>query len=298
MDSIISSFCKSLAAFCNHVESSSQELSESVQRKPIPLDSAASAFFRSLDRRISATASDLNLLQSIAFDTVSFEELLGYCNEVYKVNHKYISELKDRLRSFGCVPEIEMDDEENHELDEHSSFSCTSTKTDKSLKRPVVDELFDDAPSLKSLGLSDVSVAPLAFEGSGSAASSNLSSQKLMSQNLLANGSTVDAVNSAAKVSKIRKAVIEVSENDYDQLPAFMKGLSSWEELQLAIEKINSYLCGNDGANASDALDNDVLEMLDLGRKARSYLLLLLRLNQLSAETIGGSILYRVRNNY
>lgn len=37
----------------------------------------------------------------MSFGTVSFEELLGYCNEVYKKNQSDLSELEDHLRTFG-----------------------------------------------------------------------------------------------------------------------------------------------------------------------------------------------------
>lgn len=37
MEAFISAFCRSLAVFCNHVQSSSQALSDSIHRRPIPL---------------------------------------------------------------------------------------------------------------------------------------------------------------------------------------------------------------------------------------------------------------------
>lgn len=40
----------------------------------------------------------------MSFGTVSFEELLGYCNEVYKKNQSDLSELEDHLRTFGYAP--------------------------------------------------------------------------------------------------------------------------------------------------------------------------------------------------
>ncbi|EHA8587263.1 hypothetical protein COCNU_scaffold001721G000020 [Cocos nucifera] len=108
MEAAITAFCQSLASFCHHVQSSSQALSDSIQRRSIPLDSASYAFLQSLDRRISSTSTDLNLLESMAFGTVSFEELLGHCNEVYKTNQKYISDLQDLMHPFGYVPGIHL----------------------------------------------------------------------------------------------------------------------------------------------------------------------------------------------
>lgn len=68
------------------------------------IDSASSTFLQCLNRRVSSTGSDLNLLQSMSFDTVSFEELLGHCNEVYKKNNADLLDLEDQLRSFGYIP--------------------------------------------------------------------------------------------------------------------------------------------------------------------------------------------------
>ncbi|RWW17051.1 hypothetical protein GW17_00019035 [Ensete ventricosum] len=104
METAISAFCQALAAFCHHVDTASKSLSDSIQRRPIPLDSAASAFLQSLDRRISCAGADLELLESMAFGTVSFEELLGHCNEVFKNHQRCIADLEDRMQSFGYVP--------------------------------------------------------------------------------------------------------------------------------------------------------------------------------------------------
>lgn len=40
----------------------------------------------------------------MSFGTVSFEELLGHCNEVYKKNQSDLIQLEDRLKDFGYVP--------------------------------------------------------------------------------------------------------------------------------------------------------------------------------------------------
>lgn len=56
---------------------------------------------QSVNRRVSAAASDLNMLESMSCSTVSFEELLGHCNEVLKKNQNDVSALADSL---GYVP--------------------------------------------------------------------------------------------------------------------------------------------------------------------------------------------------
>ncbi|KAK1424226.1 hypothetical protein QVD17_19547 [Tagetes erecta] len=55
-----------------------------------------------LRHRVSTTTRDLNLLESMAFDTVSLEELLGHYNEIYKKNESDIVEIEDRLSAF-CI---------------------------------------------------------------------------------------------------------------------------------------------------------------------------------------------------
>lgn len=64
-------------------------------------DSVSSSFIKCLNRRVSSASADLNVLDSMTFGTVSFEELLGHCNEVYKKNQSDLVLLQDRLQSFG-----------------------------------------------------------------------------------------------------------------------------------------------------------------------------------------------------
>ncbi|GMP98440.1 hypothetical protein CsSME_00046323 [Camellia sinensis var. sinensis] len=140
MDDSIRVFCKTLASFCNHLQSSCDALKQSLQRRPIPLDSASSTFVQCLNRRVSSTNSDLNLLESMSFGTVSFEELLGNCNEVYKKNQK---------------PDID-------EEDEASDYS--SAPLGLELKTVDTDPLLEDSLSLQDLGLSDVCLATIASD--------------------------------------------------------------------------------------------------------------------------------------
>lgn len=182
MEEGIRSLTRSLASFCNHLESSCYALKQSLDRRPIPLgmlplpliswflsiishlkpfprciyslcffyfsefkfhqtvalqffpfffffsltsfnfssqteenmlwllllgvcvcviDSVSSSFIKCLNRRVSSASGDINVLDSMILDTVSFEELLGHCNEVYKKNQSDLSELQDRLKSLG-----------------------------------------------------------------------------------------------------------------------------------------------------------------------------------------------------
>ncbi|XP_059643139.1 uncharacterized protein LOC132284996 [Cornus florida] len=268
MDASIAMFCKTLAGFCNHLQSSCDALKQSIERRPIPLDSASSTYVQRLNNRVSSTSGDLNLLESMSFGTVSFEELLGHCNEVYKKTESDLVELEDRLRSFGYVPEI--DKVENDEVCDDSSIPL-----ELDLKTVHEDPLFEDSLSLQDLGLSDVCLATIASEA-----------KKMID--------SPDMCLREPTKSGALKPTISISENDYEDLPSYMKSLASWEDLLAAVEKMNSSLREQVKTEGGNFFLQSELALLGLGPKARSYLLLLVRLNRLVVETIDGSISYRV----
>ncbi|KAJ1392742.1 hypothetical protein SESBI_35569 [Sesbania bispinosa] len=307
----ISSFCNALASFCNHLHSTSEALKQSIDRRPIPLDSASSTFVQCLNRRVSSASADLDLLDSMSFGTVSFEELLGHCNELYKKNHTDLLELEDRLKSYGyvSVPDIEEEDEVE-DIQPHvseggsespSSFYGSLSVADSSFKCFEEDALLDESLSLKKLGLSDACLATLASEG-------DLSSQepekvqefkhlhqsipdKMMSfegREFLSYEADQKNLNPAEAPGSILK----ILNSEFECLPAYMKGLTSWEDLLVAVDKINSSLSKKtDGCNF---FRQDEIPSFELGPKARSYLLLLVRMNRLVVETIDGLLSYRV----
>ncbi|KAK3435855.1 hypothetical protein EUGRSUZ_C00285 [Eucalyptus grandis] len=90
--------------FRNHLQSSVDALQQSIDCRPIPLDSASSTFIQCLNLRVSTASSDLNLLDAMSFGTVSFEELLGHCNKVFQKNQSDLAQLEERLKSFGYIP--------------------------------------------------------------------------------------------------------------------------------------------------------------------------------------------------
>lgn len=53
---------------------------------------------------MSTVNVDLNLLESMTLETVSFEELLGHVSEVYKKNESDLLELQKQLKAVGYVP--------------------------------------------------------------------------------------------------------------------------------------------------------------------------------------------------
>ncbi|KAK8702405.1 hypothetical protein V6N13_020760 [Hibiscus sabdariffa] len=77
MEELITNLSKSLGSFCNHLQSSCDALKQSVDRRPIPLDSASSTFVQCLNRRVSTATVDLNLLDSMSFLRGTLRSLLS-----------------------------------------------------------------------------------------------------------------------------------------------------------------------------------------------------------------------------
>ncbi|PSS15830.1 Angiomotin like [Actinidia chinensis var. chinensis] len=301
MDDSIRVFGKALASFCNDLQRSCDALKQSVDRRPIPLDSASSTFVQCLNRRVSSTSSDLNMLESMSFGTVSFEELLGYCNEVYKKNQSDLAELEDRLGSFGYVPEPDIDEEDVASDDSNVGLGFE-------LKMVDADPLLEDSLSLKDLGLSDVCLATIASEANKNVDSLDISVPELMNPcNENQHGMkgqyrpapkfldmTAGEVEDDLKSVGVPQSVINISKDDYENLPSYMKTLASWEDLLAAVEKMNSIMSQKKITKGGSFFHQDDLASMDLGHKGRSYLLLLLRMNRLVVETVDGLISYRV----
>ncbi|KAL1351123.1 hypothetical protein HN51_015083 [Arachis hypogaea] len=284
-------FCNALASFCNHLQSNSDALKLSIDRRPIPLDSASSTFVQSLNRRVSTSAADLELLDSMSFGTVSFEELLGHCNELYKKNHSDLLELEDRLKSsYGYVPAPDFEDEEDDEEEEEGEI--LAPVPDSSFNE---DDLFDESMSLKQLGLSDACLATLASGEPEKDQEFKLQQQPVVDKivasegrNFLSDEANKENLESAEPSSSL----IKISEREFECLPGYMKGLVTWEDLLVAVDKINSSL--RKKTNGGNYFRQDEIPSFDLGPKARSYLLVLVRMNRLVVETIDGILSYRV----
>ncbi|XP_030512524.2 uncharacterized protein LOC115726681 isoform X1 [Rhodamnia argentea] len=324
MEETITTLSKSLGYFCNHLQSSVDALKQSMDRRPIPLDSSSSTFIQCLNRRVSTASSDLNLLDSMSFGTVSFEELLGHCNEVFKKNQSDLAQLEERLKSFGYVPNVDNDEEDaiddlsspieldpnfplaNGGFDQPSSCSGRLTAAASMTKSFEEDSLFDDSISLKRLGISDLALATIASEANGETVEPNLclrQPQKYDGSCLRNQEDKMQdlerpyqpaTVNLGTSEVEGPKSVVKASKDEYESLPSYMKSLASWEDLLIAIGKINSYLSKKENLLEHKCFFQDEISSLALGPKARSYLLLLTRMNHLVVETVDGLISYRV----
>ncbi|KAH9322859.1 hypothetical protein KI387_017498, partial [Taxus chinensis] len=74
--------------------------------------SSLNPFVEGLNRRATSTNNQVEALESMTIDTISFRELLGHCNELYKQNENAVSVLQDRLKEYGYeAVEIDSSDE-------------------------------------------------------------------------------------------------------------------------------------------------------------------------------------------
>lgn len=194
-------FCNQLRSFCDHLQSMCNDLKASMQRPPIPLGSSLNSSLEGLNRRLQSTNQQVEALESMTIDTISFQELLGHCNQIYKQNEVAVAVLEDRLKEYGYEPgENDSGDEPSpsdlsspradkvSELESFlnnslsiqttsqafnystgagtASFLCSTPVSVRDCSRNVLqdDFMFEDSVSLQDLGLSDACLATLAGE--------------------------------------------------------------------------------------------------------------------------------------
>ncbi|KAM0065516.1 putative spindle and kinetochore-associated protein [Helianthus debilis subsp. tardiflorus] len=281
MENSITQFRNGVGRFCNHLESSSAALLQSVNRRAIPFDSASLSFVQCLNRRVSTATSDLNLLESMSFDTVSFEELLGHCNEIYKKNESDVVELEERLSAFGYVAGLEIDEPE-----EDMNDSQPNTSLDLKNAMEDDDSLFDDTLSLQKFGISDASIATIQ-----SGDYNKIELDTLYEPVMDFSEKESKQLDKRDELEDF-KSFITLPKDAYEALPSYMKSLASWEDLLAVVEKMNLHL--KQKTKNHNFFTQDEVSSLDLGSKTRSYLLLLVKMNLLVVETIDGLISYKV----
>ncbi|CAN8298443.1 unnamed protein product [Cochlearia groenlandica] len=281
MEEELKRLSKSLGGFCNHLQSSCDAFNQSLHRRPIPLDSASSTFIKSLNRRISTAGSDLNFLDSMSFGTVSFEELLGHCNQIFKYNQDGLLHLQDRLSNFGYVPDIEIDESRDKDSDfgvfKHDNDNDDDDDDDLELSALQLsirkgldeDDILDDSSNLKSLGLSDACLATLASQSQ-------------------------EKDDAPLEMERPSGPTITLVKEEYESLPSYMKALASWEDLASAVQKLNMALSGKKEVNGSYYIRADEIPTLGLGHKEKSYRVLLTKMKKLLVETTDGVVSYKV----
>ncbi|CAN4112763.1 unnamed protein product [Withania somnifera] len=173
--------------------------------------------------------------------TVSFEELLGHCNEVFKKNQADILFLQDRFHNLGYIASVDLidDDSEGEEEDltvsEDLSYDCSLD-----FKKIEDDPLLDESLNLQNLGLSDVCLASIASEANTVYEKEGfyLSTEKIQDSS---DGKISDELKSSEDI----QSFVTVSQDDYENLPKHLKSLASWQELLAAVEKMSSFLDTN-----------------------------------------------------
>eukprot|EP00249_Psilotum_nudum_P000828 c12966_g1_i1 orf=479-1492(-) len=103
-NAIVSNFCSELRQFCGHLDSMCSRLRVSVDQRPSSLsasNSEFSSFLRSLNDRVSSTNEEVEALEAMTIETISFQELLGHCTELYKHNQNSIATLEEHLKQYG-----------------------------------------------------------------------------------------------------------------------------------------------------------------------------------------------------
>ncbi|KAL6559091.1 hypothetical protein OROHE_006460 [Orobanche hederae] len=229
MEESVGKFCRTAAKFCNHLQTSCGALKESVDRRPIPLDSASTTFVQSINRRVSASGDDLNFLESMSFATVSFEELMGHCNEVLKKNQNDFLALQDHLHSSNkYIPPPDFDEEDAIGDSALDNFSTCISNEFKSNDTAEEDPLLDDSLSLKNFGISNVSLATIASQ------CDDCDTNFEMDEPDFQIGGARDDLNQTED-SRHR---LNVSRDDYECLPKHMKGLVPWEVVPLGLSSI------------------------------------------------------------
>ncbi|KAL8152396.1 hypothetical protein V2J09_010156 [Rumex salicifolius] len=315
MEESISRLGQTLASFCNGVESSCQALNQSLDRRAIPLDSASATFIQSLNRRVSSLSGELNLLETMSFGTVSFEELLGHCNQVYKKNQADLDSLTDRLRFLGChLSSLSDDDVDGGTLELPDPYQGSV------LQELEDDTLFGDSTCLANLGLSEACLATIASKDDEKfyELESNLPVPLNCYENRLHpyEDQHLNSEHSLDETDDVfdgdSSSMIKILEEDYQDLPSYMKSLVSWEtgykstkgnsscfesdnllDLQTVVDKINSSIQSNNNTSERGYFHADELASMGLGPKGRSYLLMLVRMKRLIVETKDGSIFYK-----
>ncbi|KAL6575166.1 hypothetical protein OROMI_012451 [Orobanche minor] len=228
MEESVGKFCRTVAKFCNHLQKSCGALKESVDRRPIPLDSASTTFVQTVNRRVSTAGDDLNLLESMSFAMVSFEELLGHCNEVLKKNQNDFLALQDHLHSSNkYIPPPDFDEEDAIGDSALDNFSTCISNEFKSNDTAEEDPLLDDPLSLKNFGISNVSLATIASQCDDCDTNIEMDEPDFeIGLFILDLGGARDHLNQTED-SRHR---LNVSRDDYECLPKHMKGLVPWEK--------------------------------------------------------------------
>jgi NAD-dependent DNA ligase len=103
---LATAWCNGLQSSCAHLQSSVEKLQASVTQRcvnSIPSSNFAS-FLEDVNDQVSSVTADVEFLEAMTTDTLSFEELLANCTELYKQTEAGISVLETQLVQYGYIP--------------------------------------------------------------------------------------------------------------------------------------------------------------------------------------------------
>ncbi|XP_057524892.1 uncharacterized protein LOC130804468 isoform X2 [Amaranthus tricolor] len=303
MEENIAKMSKNLSHFCNNLQSTTDAFKQSLDRRPIPLDSASTTFIQTLNKRVVSLTEDLNLLESMSLGTVSFEELLGHCNQLYKLNHSQLLHLHSTLQSLSYIsPDDGVVDLEEDFMNQSSCAtprleSQFHTSSYDSITNNLDDDaLFENSPSFRKLGLSEMFLATLASGGVRKRdvldSPPSLHTLEVQNHGVPTTFNKIGEERDEPKKSETSNLIL-VSDEDYENLPSYMKSVVPLKDLQSAVEKMNSFLL-NKGYAKENCFHPQDLKTMGLGNKGRSYVLSLVQMKRLNVETKNGLISYRV----
>ncbi|XP_024539556.1 uncharacterized protein LOC9658657 isoform X2 [Selaginella moellendorffii] len=177
---LVSFFCAELRGFCSRLETQCTSLHTSIGRVTAPEESAAARFVDQLNDRVLSVTARLETLKAVTMGTISFHELLGHCNEVYKKNEDTNRLLEMELERHGykqsqeAVTEVTVqgDDfslaEESYEAKARQDIKEAYLEVQREGVSATLDKRRDhtgssylESLSLKDLGLSASSLAAL-----------------------------------------------------------------------------------------------------------------------------------------
>lgn len=100
LNSMTAGFCGQLKTFVTSLHSNTSQLRASITHKP-PAYADLSSFLLDFNDRLAEDGAQMDLLEEMTVENVSFEELLAHCMELYKQNESSISSLESHLEQFG-----------------------------------------------------------------------------------------------------------------------------------------------------------------------------------------------------
>ncbi|BBN15474.1 hypothetical protein MPTK1_6g19880 [Marchantia polymorpha subsp. ruderalis] len=106
LSNMAAAYCGQLKSFITCLHTNTTQLRASAAQKP-PAYADLSSFLLDFGDRAAEDAAELEVLEEMTVENVSFQELLANCMELYKQNETSIEELEPQLEQYGYVREGE-----------------------------------------------------------------------------------------------------------------------------------------------------------------------------------------------